>query len=153
MAPTIASITRNEDNTDSKVAVLTGGSRGIGYNEDKALVARRVTFAIGDILDEQGQAARYRITHKHEANVGGVIECNRVELMYMAKRGQGIIINTASVAVCPYWVQTDLLTKTVDANPAVSEIIQAFEEARIDGVVKTFLYNVLISRNYPYDHF
>ncbi|KAI7849078.1 hypothetical protein BDC45DRAFT_574227 [Circinella umbellata] len=41
----------------SKVAVVTGGSRGIGYNVAKELVARGARVVIGDILDKQGEAA------------------------------------------------------------------------------------------------
>ena len=41
----------------SKVAVITGGSRGIGYNVAKELVARGASVVIGDILDKQGEVA------------------------------------------------------------------------------------------------
>lgn len=40
-----------------KVAVITGGSRGIGKAVAAALVARGVRVVIGDVLDEEGEAA------------------------------------------------------------------------------------------------
>ena len=41
----------------SKVAVITGASRGIGYNVAKALVARGAYVVLGDLLDKEGEAA------------------------------------------------------------------------------------------------
>ena len=45
------------DAFDSKVAVLTGAARGIGYNVAKALVAKGSKVVIGDLLDTEGNAA------------------------------------------------------------------------------------------------
>ncbi|KAI8145481.1 hypothetical protein BJV82DRAFT_666729 [Fennellomyces sp. T-0311] len=45
------------DPYSSKVAVITGGSKGIGYNVAKALVAKGAKVVIGDLLDKEGQAA------------------------------------------------------------------------------------------------
>ena len=41
----------------SQVAVITGGSRGIGYNVAAALVARGTKVIIGDINDKDGKTA------------------------------------------------------------------------------------------------
>ncbi|KAI9270591.1 hypothetical protein BDA99DRAFT_502214 [Phascolomyces articulosus] len=41
----------------SKVGVVTGAARGIGYNVAKELVARGAYVVIGDLLDKQGEAA------------------------------------------------------------------------------------------------
>ncbi|KAJ8658623.1 hypothetical protein O0I10_005663 [Lichtheimia ornata] len=43
--------------THSKVAVITGGSRGIGLAIASALIKRNINVVIGDLLDEEGQAA------------------------------------------------------------------------------------------------
>lgn len=41
---------------ESKVAVITGGSRGIGKAVGEALVARGARVVIGDLLDKEGQS-------------------------------------------------------------------------------------------------
>jgi 15-hydroxyprostaglandin dehydrogenase (NAD) len=41
----------------NRVAVVTGGSKGIGLAVSTALVAREVRVVIGDVLTEQGQEA------------------------------------------------------------------------------------------------
>lgn len=43
--------------TRSQVAVITGGSRGIGLAIASALIKRNINVVIGDLLDEEGQAA------------------------------------------------------------------------------------------------
>lgn len=43
--------------TNSQVAVITGGSRGIGHAIASALVKRNINVVIGDLLDKEGQAA------------------------------------------------------------------------------------------------
>ncbi|KAI9270548.1 hypothetical protein BDA99DRAFT_569875 [Phascolomyces articulosus] len=48
----------------SKVAVITGGSRGIGYNVAKALVARGSKVVLGDLLDKEGEAAAKEFNDK-----------------------------------------------------------------------------------------
>lgn len=41
---------------DDKVAVITGGARGMGASHARALVAEGAKVVIGDILDEEGKA-------------------------------------------------------------------------------------------------
>jgi 3alpha(or 20beta)-hydroxysteroid dehydrogenase len=41
---------------DSKVTVITGGSRGIGKAIADALISNGGKVAIGDLLEEEGQA-------------------------------------------------------------------------------------------------
>ncbi|KAI7849077.1 hypothetical protein BDC45DRAFT_521483 [Circinella umbellata] len=48
----------------SKVAVITGASRGIGYNVAKALVARGAYVVLGDLLDKEGEAAVQELNDK-----------------------------------------------------------------------------------------
>ncbi|KAG2219103.1 hypothetical protein INT45_005834, partial [Circinella minor] len=48
----------------SKVAVITGASRGIGYNVAKALVARGAYVVLGDLLDKEGEAAAQELNDK-----------------------------------------------------------------------------------------
>ncbi|CDH49804.1 15-hydroxyprostaglandin dehydrogenase [Lichtheimia corymbifera JMRC:FSU:9682] len=43
--------------TQTKVAVITGGSRGIGLAIASALIKRNFNVVIGDLLDQEGQAA------------------------------------------------------------------------------------------------
>ena len=45
------------DAYSAKVAVITGASRGIGYNVAKALIARGSYVVIGDLLDKEGEDA------------------------------------------------------------------------------------------------
>ncbi|KAI7881908.1 NAD(P)-binding protein [Lichtheimia hyalospora FSU 10163] len=42
--------------TQSQVAVITGGSRGIGHAIASALIKRNINVVIGDLLDKEGQA-------------------------------------------------------------------------------------------------
>ena len=53
------------DPFNSKVVVITGGSRGIGYNVAKALVAKGCKVVIGDLLDAEGQAAVKEFNDKY----------------------------------------------------------------------------------------
>lgn len=41
---------------DGKVAVITGGSRGIGKAVADELIANKVKVVIGDILEKEGEA-------------------------------------------------------------------------------------------------
>ncbi|KAI9270675.1 hypothetical protein BDA99DRAFT_326439 [Phascolomyces articulosus] len=226
------------DTIASQVAVVTGGSKGIGYNIAKALIARGNRVIIGDILDKDGKAAveefnanagktvaafahadvtKYKdiqsmfdlaekefggvdilianagifsINHGlapfdelddsnsriFDVNVSGVIKCNKAALMYMGKRGQGIIINSASAggiyptpgmcdyaatkhavvgwtrslaqlpnqcnvrvnAVCPTWVETDLISDG-RLPKEFRDFIDATPKARMEDVVKAYL--------------
>ncbi|KAI9275840.1 hypothetical protein BDA99DRAFT_532786 [Phascolomyces articulosus] len=65
--------TRNNDPFTSKVAVITGGSRGIGFNTAKALVDRGVKVVIGDILDKEGNEAVKELNEKAGKQVAAFI--------------------------------------------------------------------------------
>ncbi|KAI9471389.1 hypothetical protein BDB00DRAFT_880044 [Zychaea mexicana] len=52
------------DSFTSKVAVITGGSRGIGYNVAAALVDRGAKVVLGDILDQQGEDAARELNER-----------------------------------------------------------------------------------------
>ena len=41
---------------DGKVALISGGSRGMGAEDARALVAEGAKVVIGDILDDEGKA-------------------------------------------------------------------------------------------------
>lgn len=43
-------------NLKNKVAVVTGGAKGIGRAVVTALVERGATVVVGDLLDKEGQA-------------------------------------------------------------------------------------------------
>ncbi|ORX57463.1 NAD(P)-binding protein [Hesseltinella vesiculosa] len=53
----------------NKVAVITGGAKGIGFAVASALVERGVKVVIGDVLREQGQAAVKALNEKAGSQV------------------------------------------------------------------------------------
>ncbi|KAI9471388.1 hypothetical protein BDB00DRAFT_943696 [Zychaea mexicana] len=57
----------------SKVAVITGGSRGIGYNVAAALVAKGAKVVLGDILDKEGEAAAKELNTRAGKQVAAYI--------------------------------------------------------------------------------
>ena len=46
---------------DGKVAIITGGARGMGAEHARALVAEGGKVVIGDILDDEGKALAAQI--------------------------------------------------------------------------------------------
>ncbi|KAG0194605.1 hypothetical protein DFQ28_008864 [Apophysomyces sp. BC1034] len=212
-------------NFESKTAVITGASRGIGKAVAEALVDRCTNVVIGDLLDEQGQsvvddlnkrAQRKVAVYQHadatkyadlkrlfevaasefggvdiaifnagvakDANAlftpmdGGVIKGNKVALMHMVNQG-GVIINTASSAgvfppnflnaygatksavvgwtrslgylqracnvrvsaVCPYWVETELIQMAGDPNRYCPTLVRLSPKTEMQTVVDAFL--------------
>ncbi|KAJ8656851.1 hypothetical protein O0I10_007448 [Lichtheimia ornata] len=146
---------------NQKVAVITGGSRGIGKAVAEALVAQGIRVVIGDILDDDGHQTAQELNRQcagdsqmvayihtdvtlykdvialfrfaeatfggvdiaflnagiisgadnvflpledevevnlPKVNITGVVKCTKVAVLHMAKRGGGVIVNTASVA-------------------------------------------------------
>ncbi|KAI9270592.1 hypothetical protein BDA99DRAFT_602872 [Phascolomyces articulosus] len=61
------------DTYTSKVAVITGASRGIGYNVAKALVERGSKVVIGDLLDKEGEAAAKEFNDKAGKHVAAYL--------------------------------------------------------------------------------
>ncbi|KAI9275838.1 hypothetical protein BDA99DRAFT_496574 [Phascolomyces articulosus] len=62
-------INSTESAFNSKIAVITGGSRGIGFNIAKALVERGVKVVLGDILDKEGNAAAKELNDQYDRQV------------------------------------------------------------------------------------
>jgi NAD(P)-dependent dehydrogenase (short-subunit alcohol dehydrogenase family) len=57
-------MTIDQQSLKSKVAVITGGSRGIGLACAQALVERGAKVVLGDILDSEGNAAAASLNKK-----------------------------------------------------------------------------------------
>ena len=82
-----------------KVAIITGGARGMGEADAVALISEGAQVVIGDLLDEQGRAAAERIgaTYKH-LDVTSETDWSRVVEETVRELGRlDILINNAGV--------------------------------------------------------
>ncbi|GAB5589155.1 hypothetical protein Unana1_04055 [Umbelopsis nana] len=179
-------------NLKNKVAVVTGGAKGIGRAVVTALVERGATVVVGDLLDKEGQALVDDLNSKFgnkvavfvhtdvtswadnkkifavaeerfggvdnlqfvfhtniawgfntllaplgeskilQVNLDGVIKGNKVAILHLAKRGGGVIMNTASVAgflcssLLPYYTASKHAvvgwTRSLDAMKDVANV-------------------------------
>ncbi|KAG2204572.1 hypothetical protein INT47_012631, partial [Mucor saturninus] len=229
------------ESLNNKVAVITGGSRGIGKAVAEALVKNGAKIVIGDLLEKEGRAvvdcmnkkaktqvavfiqtdvtkysdniALFKLAESEfggvdyaflnagvssnadsmfsplddqaeeeiiNINTTAVIKGTKVALLYMAKRGGGSIVHMASTngfynypflasycaskhavigytrsfglmpqicnvrvnAICPFWVDTDLVIPLCDLDTAIfpeSKIIKNEPRTSINTVVEGVL--------------
>ena len=66
-------ITDEEDYFSGKVAVVTGGSRGLGKAVAQALIERGSKVVIGDVLDEAGQETVNELNKQAGDNVKAAV--------------------------------------------------------------------------------
>jgi len=88
-----------------QVALVTGGTRGVGLAISKRLISRGVTVAVG--YSANAQAARqfgddyadYGVT-VHQGDIGSVDDCTRVTDEVMARHGRlDILVNNAGITM------------------------------------------------------
>ena len=87
-----------------RVAIVTGGGRGIGYGIAEALAREGATVVIGELVDERGQAAAARLTEQglpvyaHALDVSQAASCERLVEQVMARHHRiDILVNNAGV--------------------------------------------------------
>lgn len=105
---------------DGKVAIVTGGARGMGEADAIALIGEGARVVICDVLDDQGAATAKRIgaTYKH-LDVTGEGDWNRVVDETVAEFGRldALVNNAGVLAMTPIEKTTlDEWRRIIDIN-------------------------------------
>ena len=84
-----------------RIAIITGGARGIGYATAERFVAEGATVVISDVIDAEGQAAAHGLgaTYLH-CDVSKAAEVNALVAAVLTKFGAiDILVNNAGITM------------------------------------------------------
>lgn len=105
---------------DAKVAVITGGARGMGAEEAQLFAAEGATVVLADVLDADGQATAAKIDQAsyHHLDVRAEDQWQAIVDQVMADHGRiDVLVNNAGVDLVK-----KLLATTIEDFERVTDI-------------------------------
>ena len=111
---------------DGKVALISGGARGMGASEARMFAAEGASVVIGDILDEEGEstaadvrAAGGQCLYRH-LDVTSETDWNDAVGFALSQYGKlNVLVNNAGIGSNPFQIHeepVDLWDRTIDVN-------------------------------------
>ena len=111
---------------DGKVALISGGARGMGASEARMFAAEGAAVVIGDILDDEGEAAAAEIraaggeSQYHHLDVTQESNWNQAVAFTISRFGKlNVLVNNAGIGSSPFQIHeepVDLWDRTIDVN-------------------------------------
>lgn len=111
---------------DGKVALISGGARGMGASEARMFAAEGAAVMIGDILDDEGEAAAAEIRaaggqcQYHHLDVTQESNWNEAVASTIARFGKlNVLVNNAGIGSNPFPIHkepVELWDRTIDVN-------------------------------------
>ena len=111
---------------DGKVALISGGARGMGASEARMFAAEGASVVIGDILDEEGEATAADVRSEggqclyRRLDVTSEADWNDVVELAVNQYGKlNVLVNNAGIGSNPFQIHeepVELWDRTIDVN-------------------------------------
>ena len=111
---------------DGKVALISGGARGMGASEARMFAAEGASVVIGDILDEEGEATAADVRSAggqclyRRLDVTSEADWNDVVELAVNQYGKlNVLVNNAGIGSNPFQIHeepVELWDRTIDVN-------------------------------------
>ena len=111
---------------DGKVALISGGARGMGASEARMFAAEGASVVIGDILDEEGEATAADVRSAggqclyRRLDVTSEADWNEAVELAVSQYGKlNVLVNNAGIGSNPFQIHeepVELWDRTIDVN-------------------------------------